>query len=262
MEFLTIFLSSLIALVSPAGLVIDRVAEKAIRDQFQSVEQLRVRVDNAPSYQILQGKAEKVRIAGRGLFPVKEFRIAQLDVETDPIDVNPRGQLKLDRPLQGAVHLVVTQADINQALSSPSVTRQLRDLGIQLLNGNEAEAAQRYDFLNPEVELLPNNRIRARVELQEQGRPERLLISVESGLQAIAGSRLQFIEPQIRVDGETVPSEILDPFLEGLSDRFDLRKFQPAGLTARLLQLQVTPGQSLEIAAFVRAETLDLKAAQ
>ena len=210
----------------------------------------------------MEGKAEKVRIAGRGLFPVKEFRIATLDVETDPIDVNLSGKLKLDRPLQAGVHLVLTQADLNQALSSSTVTRQLRDLGIQVLDRDEVKEVQRYDFVNPQVELLPNNRIRAKVELQEQGESERLVITAESGLQMVAGSRFQLVEPQVSVDGETVPQEILGPIAEGISDRFDLRKLQSSGLTARLLKLKVVPGQQLEIAAFVRADTLDFKPAK
>lgn len=65
MEFFTILLSGLLGLVSPAGLVIDRTAESFIRSRFE-VEQLQVRVDNAPSHQLLQGKVERVLIAGRG----------------------------------------------------------------------------------------------------------------------------------------------------------------------------------------------------
>ncbi|MEP0869780.1 DUF2993 domain-containing protein [Trichocoleus desertorum AS-A10] len=258
MEFLTIFLSSLIALVSPAGLVLDRVAENAVRSQFESVEQLQVRVDNAPSYQIVQGKAEKVRIAGRGLFPLPEFRIAALDVETDPIDINPRGGgkgLKLDRPLQAGVHLVLTQADINRALSSPTVTKRLRDLGASALEDSEAQQVQRYDFLNPQVELLPNNRIRAKVELQEQGQSDRLQITVESGLAVVAGKRLQLVEPRISVNGEAVPQEILDPIARGVTERFDLDQLAGPAVTARVLQLKVVPEQQIDIVAFVRAET-------
>ncbi|MBW4491310.1 MAG: DUF2993 domain-containing protein [Trichocoleus desertorum ATA4-8-CV12] len=257
MEFLTIFLSSLIALVSPAGLVIDRVAENAVRSQFKSVEQLQIRVDNAPSYQIVQGKAEKVRIAGRGLFPLPEFRIAALDVETDPIDINPRGGkgLKLDRPLQAGVHLVLTRADINRALSSPTVTKRLRDLGASALDDSEAQQVQRYDFLNPQVELLANNRIRVKAELQEQGQSDRLQITVESGLAVLAGKRLQLVEPRISVNGEAVPQEILDPIARGVTERFDLDQLAGPEVTARLLQLKIVPEQQIGIVAFIRAET-------
>jgi hypothetical protein len=89
MEFFTILVSSLLALVSPVGLVVDQIALNAIRSQFEKVDQLQVRVDNAPSYQLLQGKVERVRIAGRGL-QLKQIRIAAIELETDPINLDPR----------------------------------------------------------------------------------------------------------------------------------------------------------------------------
>jgi hypothetical protein len=81
--------SSLLALVSPVGLVVDQIALNAIRSQFEKVDQLQVRIDNAPSYQLLQGKVERVRIAGRGL-QLKQIRIAAIELETDPINLDPR----------------------------------------------------------------------------------------------------------------------------------------------------------------------------
>ncbi len=133
MEFLTILLSGLLALVSPVGLIVDRVAENAIRSQFKKVDQLQVRVDNAPSYQLLQGKVERVQIAARGLQLQKDIRIAALDVETDSINLEPRSlgqKLKLNQPIQAGVRLVLSQTDINQALKSPALTAKLRNLSI------------------------------------------------------------------------------------------------------------------------------------
>ena len=49
MEFLTILLSSLLGLIAPTGLAVDRTAENAIRSQLNKVDRLEVRVDNAPS---------------------------------------------------------------------------------------------------------------------------------------------------------------------------------------------------------------------
>ena len=89
MEFLTILLSSLFGLVSPTGLVVEKVTSNAVRSQFARVEQLQVRVDNPPSYQLLQGKVQKVRIAGRGLqLKQLNIRLAVLELKTDPIDLD------------------------------------------------------------------------------------------------------------------------------------------------------------------------------
>jgi hypothetical protein len=261
MEFIAIFLSGLLALVSPANLAIDRIADNAIRSQFDKVEQLQVRVDNAPNFQIVQGKVERVRIAGRGLWVTPEFRIAALEVETDPLNfdvarlrekgVRPTELLK--QPLQAGVRLVITQQDINQALQSPTVSAQLRKLGSRILGSNADMLVQRYEFVNPQVEFLGDNRLRFQLELQEPGNADKLVVSVESGLGIVAEHQLQLIEPNVLVNGKPVPPPLLAVFVSGLNSRLDLRTLEDAGIAARLLKLDLNKEQ-LELAAFVRVE--------
>ena len=256
MEFLTILLSSVLGLVSVAGLVIDRTAENAIRSQFEKVEHLQVRVDNAPSYQLLQGKVERVRIAGRQLqLKGQDLTIAALELESDPIHLTLRSlepcQLKLKRPLQAGVRLVLTQEHINQALQSWELA-ELRHLLINESNFTD-EPEQRYNFVNPRVEFL-DNRLRFQVELQEQGNINKpLAITVESGLSVVAGRLIQLVEPSVSVNGEAVSTQFVSAIATNLAKRLDLRNFEGYGLTARVLQLKVTP-QKLEIAAFLRVE--------
>ena len=59
MEPIAILLSTLIGLISPSGLVLDRVAENTIRSRFVSVESLKVRIDNAPVHQIVKGRIDR-----------------------------------------------------------------------------------------------------------------------------------------------------------------------------------------------------------
>ena len=253
MEFFTILVSSLLALVSPVGLVVDQIALNAIRSQFEKVDQLQVRIDNAPSYQLLQGKVERVRIAGRGL-QLKQIRIAAMELETDPINLDPRSlgqKLKLKQPIQAGVRLGLNQRDINQALQSPQVTAMLRNLMISDFS-NSSNSGQRYNFVNPHVEFLANNRLRFQVELtQENVKP--LAITVESGIGVIAGRQIQLLQPMILVNGEEVPSQVVSAIAANVSQKFDLSNLEASGLKARILQLKVTP-QKLEIAAFLRVE--------
>ena len=257
MEFLTILLSGLLALVSPVGLVTDKVVESNLRSRFNKVEQLQVRVDNAPSYQLVQGKVERVRIAGRGLWLTPEIRIGTLELETDPVNLDlqrlrqrsqgsPRASLR--QPLQTGVRLVLTEDDINKALQSPAVAARLRLVGSRLLGGSP----ERYEFLNPRVDLLGNNRLRFQVEVQEK-EAQPLAIMVESGLGITAGHSLQLIEPAVSVNGRALSPQLVAAFTRRLSDRFDLRTLEEAGITARILQLTATQGE-LEIAAFVRVD--------
>lgn len=255
MEFLTIFLSALLAIVSPVGLITDSLVENALRSRLDKVEQLQVRIDNAPNYQLVQGKVERVRFAGRGLWLTPEIRIDALDLETDPINVNvqrlrqsPRDALQ--QPLQAGVRLVLTESDINQALQSPAVAERLQQVGSRLLGGSP----ERYQFFNPRVEFLGSNRLRIQVDVQD--RNETLAIIAESGLTLVAGQRLQLINPVVSVNGSPLPPPLVAGLAQGVSDRINLRSLAEAGIIARLLQLDITLGE-LALAAFVRVDAVN-----
>jgi hypothetical protein len=103
MEFFTLLLTSLFTLVSPTGIALDTLAEQNIRDRLSGAEQLEVRIDNTPSYQLFDGKVDRLRIAGRGLSLIPGLRLDILEIETDAIDINPRelGRGSGNSPVRG-----------------------------------------------------------------------------------------------------------------------------------------------------------------
>jgi hypothetical protein len=255
MEFIVILLSSLISLVSPTGLVVDKVAQNTIRKQFASVEQLQVRIDNAPSYQLLQGKVDRVRIAGRGLFPYKDVRLEALELETDPIQVDAarlrKGRVRLQEPLRSGVHVVIKETDINQAMRSPTFVNQLRKIGFSVLENRQARRAQRYELINPRLELLDNHRLRLQVALRETKDPATLEIFFESGIEVLNGRQFRLVQPIARLNGEAVPERVLNAIAAGVTERSDLRKLERSGITARILQFKLDSNQ-IDLAAFIQ----------
>lgn len=255
MEFLTIFLSSLLAVVSPVGLIMDSVAEDAIRSRLEQVEQLAVRIDNAPSYQLLQGQVERIRIAGRGLLLRPDIRIELLELETDPIKLNLSSLRKstrsspqqlLGQPVQAGVRLVLTESDLNQALKTPMVTALLQQLGRSLLGGSQ----RNYEFSNPRVEFLSEGRLRFFLEVQEGNAPP-VAVTVESGINIISGHLLELIEPEIAVENNAFPPELVSKLAGSLRDSLDISTLEGAGITVRLLELKIGNSE-LETTAFVR----------
>ena len=255
MEFFTILLSSLLGLLSPTGVVVDRLAESQIRKQLVSAERLQVRIDNAPSYQVVQGRVDRLRIAGRGLFPVRDLRIDTLELETDAIALDLKTR-RLKKPVQAGIRIVLTQTDIDLALRSAFVTERLKNLGVRLLPRREARQAERYDFLNPQLTLLPQNRVRFQVELQEQGDPAKLKIVAEAQPQIVSGRSLQLANLKLWANGQPSP-ELVTRAIEALvRDRTDLRQLESSNITARILNVQSEPSR-LEIATFLQIRPND-----
>ncbi|MBW4633017.1 MAG: DUF2993 domain-containing protein [Iphinoe sp. HA4291-MV1] len=258
MEFFTLLVSGLLGLVTPVGLVVDRTAESAIRSQLAQVEQLQVRVDNSPTHQLLQGKVERVRVAGRSLqLKWQEIRIAALELETDAIELEPRSLGKkrpqFKRPLQAGIRLVLTQQDINKLIQSPQFVARLQKLKINIGDFSNTKHNSVHNFANPNVKFLANNRFSFQVELHEKGLDKPLLIRVESGLSIVGGRNIQLVNPIVTANGEEVPSQFVNTIVNNLNKRLDLRNLEGDGLQVRILKLN-TRLEELEIAAFLRVE--------
>jgi hypothetical protein len=256
MEFLTIFLAALLGLISPTSLVLEKVADSAIRGQLKDAETLAVRVDNAPSYRVAQGRIERLRIAGRGLYPEQDIRVAALEVETDPIAVDitalRQGQISLEQPVNAGIRLVLTCEDINRALRSPAVVDRLQNLSLDLL-GSSASGLERYDLVEPQVEFLDSQRLRFQTILKSQQSDVRLAIAVESGIKIRSGRQLQLVDPAISIDGRPLPSQLVNLLVGGISQRLDLANLEATGITARILSWELDRDQ-LSVAAFVQVK--------
>ncbi|MBF2063878.1 MAG: DUF2993 domain-containing protein [Calothrix sp. C42_A2020_038] len=257
MELITILLSGLLGLITPAGILLDHTAENAIRSQLTSFEQLQVRVDNAPTHQLLQGKINQIRIAGRSLqLKRQDFRITALELETDAIEFNFRNRKQrplLKQPLQAGCRVVLTEADINELLQSEAFLARLRKLNITSAGTVNTAPEPVYRIANPKVKFLANQRIGFQVEIQEENNTEPLLIKIETGIEIEAGRRLKLIHPVAKVNEEEVPTRFLNVIVNNLNQRLDLGNLEADGLIMRILKFNMKANE-LEIGAFVRIE--------
>lgn len=259
MELITAILAALMAIVSPVGTVVDSLAENAIRDQLAGAEQIQVRVDNVPNFQILQGRLDHARLAGRGLYlrQLPALRISALDLETDVVDVDlgrlRRGELVLDQPAQAALRVRLQADDLNTFLQSPQVQGWLDTLRFNLPGALDQRELTRYGLANPSLYFLADDRLEIRVNLEDRVTDETIALVVNLGLSVIDGHRLQLVNPTITADGEEIPSQLLTALVEGASQQFTLRRLDALGLTARIIDLNVQDNE-LDLAIFARIE--------
>jgi LmeA-like phospholipid-binding len=261
MELITILLSGITALFSLTGVVVDKNVEAAFLSQLDRAEQLQVRTDNAPVHQIINGKINKLRVAGRGLWVSKDLRIDTLEIETDPIAVdlkaiqadgqNPQSS-SLQQPVQAGVKLKFNEEDLNNYLKSPDAIARLQKMTTSTLGGAAAGSLNKdYQITNPQVRFLANNRVGIKAELQDPGSGEKLSVALETGVSVIGGRRFQLVEPKAMVGETPVPPFLLAGLTGELSERLNVDMLEQRGLSARILQFKVNP-QQIELAAFVR----------
>ena len=267
MEILAIALSGLLSVFSGSGLVLEWLASNNLRSQVVNVERQEVRIDNVPSYQIVGGKIQKIRIATRGLELKQGVRIEALELETDAIALE-RSKLNfndikefqeaLQQPLQGAVRILLTEDDLNRVLQSPSVQSQLQASLNHLVARKAGSTNITYNLNEPHLELLSNNRLRIQFKLTRAGfsryPSQELAIALELGIRIVNGKTVEFIKPSGTVNQRPMSSRLLNGFARGVSDRLDLEALEANGILARLLQLEISKDK-IELAGFARMET-------
>lgn len=262
MELFAGLLTTVLGIAGAPGIAIDKIATDFLRGQIVRADVLEVRVDNAPNYQILLGNVDRIRVAGRGVYVLDFLRIDQVDLETDPISIDPNvlqsGKVVLRRPLQAAVRVVLRSEDINTALRSPSIQSSFKSLSIDITGTNRNPEI--IDLINPEVTFLEGDRIRLAATLQSQPKPTQpkptlLKVSVNAELKTIGGTKLQIVNPRIELEGTPVPEKIAQAFAQGLNKVLDLRQLESKGIIARVLKLEFTEGK-MQVIGFAKMDAI------
>jgi hypothetical protein len=267
MELVTIILSSLLSLFSNGGWFVEAIANKQLGSYLESAEKLAIRVDNTPNYQIARGRIDRLRIAGRGLYLEPYFRIAVLELETDPIALDlanlstqslARLRSSLKKPLQGAVSVIITEQDLLNALQSEVLIAKLQANLNNLVASKAGSSTVSYQLLDPRIELNPHNSLTIKATLRRSGmtmRKERsLAIALKLKLKVIQGQQIQLSKLEGTVNNRPISARLLKGFAEGISDRLYLARIEKQGIFARLLQLEITEDK-IKIVGFAKMET-------
>ncbi|MBD1874795.1 DUF2993 domain-containing protein [Nodosilinea sp. FACHB-131] len=259
MELITIILSALLGVAGSGGVVVDTLAEAALRNQLAEAETLQVRIDNVPNYQLASGRIEHTWIAARGVETrqLPGLRIDSIDIETDAVDVDlgrlQQGTLVLDEPAQTALRLRLNDDDLNAFLQSPLVQGWLDTLEFTLPGAAGQRERNRYGLANPSLEFLEGDRFRVVVDLQDRVTQENIAIVVELGLAILNGHRFALVDPTITVDGEDTPPQLLESFVQGAQERLTLRRLEALGVVARVIDFKVRDNE-LDVAIFAKIE--------
>jgi LmeA-like phospholipid-binding len=109
--------------------ILSQAAKNTLSNQLDEVEQIDVDV-RTDLLKIAQGQVEEVSLTGQGLVLQKDIRVQEIKVKTDSIAVNPLsaifGQIELNEPVNAIARVVMTEVDINHALSSDFIHSQAK----------------------------------------------------------------------------------------------------------------------------------------
>ncbi len=111
-----------------------KVAETTISQQLDAAKNVDVDIQT-DLLKILQGQADAISFEGQGLV-IKDIRVEDIKVETDKVEIKPLsavfGQVELNKPINAKVRVVLTEADINRALTSKYIRSKWQNFDLNV----------------------------------------------------------------------------------------------------------------------------------
>ncbi|WP_298906597.1 DUF2993 domain-containing protein [uncultured Nostoc sp.] len=115
--------------------VLSQGAEMMVSQALDEVEKIDINVET-DLFKILQGQADGVSFAGKGLVIQDDIRVQEIKLQTDSIDINPFsalfGKIEFNESVNAIGHIVVTEVDINRALTSDLIRTQMQNLELNV----------------------------------------------------------------------------------------------------------------------------------
>ncbi|MGB2924387.1 MAG: DUF2993 domain-containing protein [Limnothrix sp.] len=265
MEFLAILMTGVLTALSPVGLIVEEISGKQASQRLYDAETFEVRLDNVPSHQLLSGEIDQVSIASRGVEIIPGVRLDTLEIETDPVSFDAKqlragefGPTSLRAPVKAGIRAVLTEEDINNALKSPQIAARIQPLINRLLTPPRSPNPPQFKLVSATVDFVGDNRFEFASKIAQinpqTGEREISDLSLAFTMRLISGSQFQLTEASGMINDQPLPPEMLNGFAQGISQGFNLRRFQARGLTARFLSLNVDE-QQLETAMFMQFST-------
>lgn len=107
--------------------IVSQVAQSRLSEELDAAEKIDVDVQT-DLLKMFQGQADGVSVTGQGLV-MRGIRVQDIKLQTDSLAINPLsvlfGQIELNQPVNTSARVVLTEADINHALTSEFVRSKM-----------------------------------------------------------------------------------------------------------------------------------------
>ncbi len=110
-------------------------AQVGLSSQLDAAEKIDVDI-RTDLIKVVQGQADSINVSGQGLVLQEDIRVQEMELHLDNVAIDPIralfGQIELTHPVDAIAKFVVTQEDLNHALSSEYVKNQMQKLELNV----------------------------------------------------------------------------------------------------------------------------------
>ncbi|HLO86607.1 MAG TPA: DUF2993 domain-containing protein [Nostocaceae cyanobacterium] len=235
--------------------LLSQEATRRISSQLEEVEQIQIEVQT-DLLKIFQGQVDAVSLTGQGLVMQQQIRVQEINLQTDSIAVNLVsaifGQIKLNTPVNVVANIVLTETDINHALSSKLIRNLVKDWVLDVQG----------ELINLELQQmqisLPNHS-----QIECQGK---ILVKEQDGNQLLDYTAIIYPPPNSQstllknfscIEGTGISVELILALIQKLKEIVNLSYFEWEEMKFNLKNLTVQKGKLLLV---VEAEVKQIPA--
>ncbi|WP_017317949.1 LmeA family phospholipid-binding protein [Mastigocladopsis repens] len=230
--------------------MLSQEAERRLSEQLDGAEKIDVDVQT-DLLKIFQGQADGVSVTGQGLV-MRGIRVQDIKLQTDSVAVNPLsaifGQVELNHPINSTARIVLTETDINHALTSDFVRSKMQNFELNV--EGEIVCLQPQEI---QIHLLANGKIgfTGKVLLKEKGnaRP----VSFTAQVCPRTKHKPIMLENFNCTQGEGISLEVVVALMQKVKQLVNLPYFEFDDVVLRVKNMEVQKGTvTLLVDAHVR----------
>lgn len=229
---------------------INKIAEMALASQLGKVAGLEVQI-NTDLSKLAHGEVDCINIKINGVPIQQDLTLEELQLEINQVTVKPLsallGKIKLTKPAEGIVHIVINEDSLTRAFNSKAFDKYLHQ--------NKSFADDKQGIIHvKQVQcfLLANGNIAFNSKLILDETQENKLVAftaipyIEHHGEKIVLQNVDYLE------GKEIAPELTAALLTQMSEFLSLRKFEQKGMLLRIQQLDVTVGKlTLQATAYI-----------
>jgi LmeA-like phospholipid-binding len=222
------------------NIALSKVAEIGIASQLHDAENIDVDIRTDPG-KLIQGKVDSMTISGQGLTTKQDLRMETVEVSIDRVSINPLsaifGNIELTQPTDAQAQIILTETDINRALSSDYVLQKLQGLKMDIDGSQEIVDAKQITLDLPgdgKFIISSTFSIRGNNELKKMSATAIPHIDED-------GNRISL--EILAAEGQGLTLVLVMAIFEQLAALLDLRNFNIPGMSLQLRQLAAQAGR-------------------
>lgn len=220
--------------------LISQIAQKSIFNQLDTAEQIDIYVQT-DILKVVQGQADGVTVTGQGLVTKQNIRVQEIQIKTDSIAINPLsaifGEIQLDKSVNLVARVILSEADINSALTSDFTHNLMQNFVLNIEGGDVS-----FEIKHIQIFLPSDGRLSCQGSLLLKEKNHSRLLGFTAMLRPRTDSQPIMLESFHCTEGEGVSLELITSLVQTAKELVNLPYFIWEGMKIRIKKMEIRTG--------------------